>query len=407
MPFIEVLPKPDSVYFRAKLLEPVRFPSWATTCGRLVAAIAAGPGLVVLVGSEGSGKTYTLLAVATGGGRRSTAIRRPHEAIEPGVSVDMVDGVEPGMLDELVNPPPGMVRVLAVRPDQLPAIDDRRPDRRVVGVQPMTKRDVRAFLEVRRALLPQSVDAFVLRAFAKLALFTVDRPAVLDQLIERICHEAARERPHRAAATREPGQDIGDPIGRTGFERHRPTFASTSWDMLQTVPVEIKQAGQITFGRRRRQGAGGGAMIAAGVLAVSLVVNPQFRATVFGIPDTTVAVAAPPDPAPVPDTGANVPAPAAEGRAVVEVELSPSEPAPPRAALVGLALAEMPVTHVERFVPRPVAPVAPVVASAAPMVVSAVPAGAAVLTELHSTSGRLRPPARPGPKRSSRTLRCR
>ena len=108
-------------------LRPVKFPSWATTCAHLVAAIAAAPGLILLVGPEGSGKTYTLVAVATGVTRQETVIRYPDEPVRPGVKVDLVDDVDAEAIEGLLEPPAGVVRVLAIRPGLAPVI--RAPSR--------------------------------------------------------------------------------------------------------------------------------------------------------------------------------------------------------------------------------------------------------------------------------------
>ncbi len=324
-------------------LRPIQFPSWVATCGHLVVAIANGPGLILLAGGEGCGKTYTLVAVATGMPRRETAIRTPGEAIRPGIAIDMVDDVEADAIDGLLEPPLGLVRVLAVHPDLVPVIRTRRPDTRVVPVQPMSRSDVRAFVEVRRSELPAPVDAFVLRAMAKLPESGVRTPGIADRLIERICDEAAAQRSRRVASPWRgqieadawaplQGHDAAPPFGRgsaepgparrapapakavatpfaagvratfeapaskfrrgVGAMRRRnlphqaePIFDATSWDTLQTVPAVIEQVGPSLRARRRAQLIGAGALVLVASVALILVGRPDLRTGVTGLRD--------------------------------------------------------------------------------------------------------------------------
>ena len=339
-------------------LRPIQFPSWVATCGHLVVAIANGPGLILLVGAEGCGKTYTLVAVATGTPRRETAIRNPGEAIRPGIAVDMVDDVEADAIDGLLEPPLGLVRVLAVHPDLVPAVRTRRPDARVVPVQPMSRRDVRAFVEVRRSELPAPVDGFVLRALAKLPECGVRTPGIADRLIERICDEAAAQRSRRATSpwrgqietdawatlhrhdttppfgrhppeagpVRRPPEPSGSNptpyvagVGATfqapasrfrrgvGAMRRRnlphqaePIFDATSWDMLQTVPAVIEQVGPSVRARRRTRLIGAGGLVLAATVALTVAGRPDLGAGVARLRDGSALRSAWPGPAMAP-----------------------------------------------------------------------------------------------------------
>ncbi len=177
---------PVTATTRAARLRPVYFKAWSVTCAHLSAAIADGPGLVLLVGPEGSGKSYTFAALATGVKNRAINIRRPDEEPRPETAVDMVDPIGAGPLDTLVTPAFMVVRVLAVRPEQLEAVLDRCPNARVVPMRPMTQRDVRMFVDARRSQMRRSADARTLRAIAALTSFGLTNPGVLDHLIEEI-----------------------------------------------------------------------------------------------------------------------------------------------------------------------------------------------------------------------------
>lgn len=165
-----------------RTLSPALFPSWLATCHAFGAAIAAGPGLVMLVGGPGSGKTFTLLAYAGGAGKKA-GLRSIDDPLKPGTEIDLVDNVYAKALARLK--PFGGTRALAVEPKLAERLMHSFPDARIVTVQPILLRDVRMMVELRRPQLGLPVGYFTSKALARMAELCVGNPRQLDALLFR------------------------------------------------------------------------------------------------------------------------------------------------------------------------------------------------------------------------------
>ena len=376
---------------------PIDFPSWSITCTDLVAAIAAGPGLVVLVGPAESGKSMTVAALAAGAADGAMNIRRTGQQIQPGTTVDVVDPVVDDRLDDLVRPAraPTAVRVLAARPDQLQPILDRAPGVRVVHMRPLTPRDRRAFIEARRTQRRRSGDARMNRAMAVLVGYNITTPGALDRMIDQVFDLVpAKLRPERAegaslletlvsarerslapdAATHSlaVAEAMGGPVrgprsrlGRSpaafgdsdhpvpstigpaerngqagpGFPPRRgQTFEAPSWDMMQSSGGEIVHDAPA---RRRpvRMIAACAAVVllaAGGIAGSTLWANRQAAPPErFAMAATPIQTAQPPTPAPIAMPIPLPPAPVPPAPSEPQIAAGPAvaEPGRPDAAL--------------------------------------------------------------------------
>ncbi len=212
-------------------LPPARFGAWGQTCSELAVAVAAGPGIVALVGPEGSGKTYTLMDLAHSmpGGRAKLRIAR--DPVASGVEVDLVDdvGAEPWALLD-AEPPCSGVRVQAMRPSMLASVLGRYPDAKVVQMHPMTGEDVRMMVETRRQQIGLHGDAFTLEALSCLDRLANGSPRRLDRLLGR-AERAARAGGSRgisAEHVQQAGRDMAavDPPGSALFGDSNPVARS-------------------------------------------------------------------------------------------------------------------------------------------------------------------------------------
>ena len=133
-----------------RALPPANFPAWTRTRTAFAAAIDAGPGVVCLVGPEGSGKTYTLTLYKLYVTGRRIGLRSPGDPMQAELDIDLIDHVDasaaPGLASGL---PPGIVRVLSLRPDALDAALRAQSACRVVQVQAMDAEDVRCLVASR------------------------------------------------------------------------------------------------------------------------------------------------------------------------------------------------------------------------------------------------------------------
>ena len=164
-PGIAPLPPP-----RPRPFPPADFPAWAKTCDDLRAAIGSGPGIVALVGADGSGKTLTLMT------------RLPPST----PSVELVDDVDRSILARLAAGQPATgVRVLAVTPDLLAALVDAFPDARIVRMRPMSSVDVHAMLDARQSQAGRPPGALSPRAIRRLEELCDGNPRRLDRLLGR------------------------------------------------------------------------------------------------------------------------------------------------------------------------------------------------------------------------------
>ncbi len=180
------------------MLPPARFGAWAQTCSDLAAAVAAGPGIVALVGPEGSGKTYTLMDFVHSARGPRSKLRIAGEPMEPGVQVDLIDDVgleQSALLDS--QPAYPSVRVEAMRPEVLPTLLHCHPDAKVVRIHPMTSLDVRIMLETRRRQVGLPHDVLTLKAASCLDRLADGNPKRLDRLFSRAERTARANRSSR------------------------------------------------------------------------------------------------------------------------------------------------------------------------------------------------------------------
>ncbi len=164
-------------------LSPALFPSWQATCNAFGAAIAARPSLIALVGEPGAGKTFTLLAFAAGATGLVANLRSPAQAIEPGTEIDLVDNVDAEAMRRL-KPFRG-TRVVAIAPGLAQCVADGWPEATIVTIQPMTARDIRLMLDVRRRQLRLPSGTFSLAALARFERHSLGNPRRLDDLLFR------------------------------------------------------------------------------------------------------------------------------------------------------------------------------------------------------------------------------
>ncbi len=174
-----------------RALPPVTFPAWVRTRSAFAAAAGAGPGLVHLVGPEGSGKSYTLrlFEVSVSGGRVKR--RTPGGAMEPGLAVDLVDDVDGATAEQLATAiPPGTVRVLSMRPDALGHV---RTGPRVVRVHAMDETDVRTMVATRCGQFAVEPGELAEAAMAELVRLGDGTPRRLDRLLGAALRQALGE----------------------------------------------------------------------------------------------------------------------------------------------------------------------------------------------------------------------
>ena len=169
-------------------LSPALFPSWQATCNAFGAAMAAGPGLVMLVGGPGSGKTFTFLAYAGGAGK-PVGLRSIEDPLQPGTEIDLVDNVHVNAMARLI--PFRSTRALAVGPKLAERLMHAFPRARIVTVQPMLPHDVRIMVEVRLPQLGLPVGYVTSRALARMDELCGGNPRQLDALLFRSLRLAA------------------------------------------------------------------------------------------------------------------------------------------------------------------------------------------------------------------------
>ncbi len=150
--------------------------------------MAAGPGLVLLVGGPGSGKTFTLLAYA-GGASQPVGLRSVDDPLHPGTAADLVDNVHAKAAARLM--PFRGTRALAVEPKLAERLVLAFPRARIVTVQPMLSRDVHVMVEVRLRQLGLPAGHLTSRALARMDELCCGNPRQLDALLFRSLRLAA------------------------------------------------------------------------------------------------------------------------------------------------------------------------------------------------------------------------
>ncbi len=179
---------------RLNALSPSNFGSWARICAAFAAAIKAGPGIIALVGPEGSGKTYTLTAFALALDGQGTKLRVPGQPLEPGVWIDLVDGVDAEAWELLCAEPKfSGIQAVAIYPELLAPLLLTHPGARIVRIGSMSAPDIRTMLETRRSQLRLPPDAFTFKALSNLERLCEGNPRKLDRLfgcVERAARAA-------------------------------------------------------------------------------------------------------------------------------------------------------------------------------------------------------------------------
>ena len=173
------------------------------TCFDVIAAVEQGPGLVVLAGPIGAGKTTALQHVAKASVSSGRALLRTAGQPRPDdVKLDLVDNLdEAGLALLLADPLRTGRQVAAARPDLVSVIQQAVPQARFVHVRPLEASDVRLLLEARRtqAKLPQ--HAFTLRSQAALERLCGGNPARLELLAAHAMANAQADKSGRISAS--------------------------------------------------------------------------------------------------------------------------------------------------------------------------------------------------------------
>ncbi len=168
---------------KPRALPPVDFAAWMHTRSELGAAVTSRPGLICLTGPEGSGKTYTLRLYKLSVRNLRVGYRMPGEQAEEALQIDLVDQVDATNARVLARDiPPGTVRVLAIRPDVLPAVLQIRPDTKVIQVHRMEDADVRTMVSLRSGHFGLAPDEFTGDAVQELLRLSNGTPRRIDRL---------------------------------------------------------------------------------------------------------------------------------------------------------------------------------------------------------------------------------
>ncbi len=148
---------------------------WRATHTDLAAAMAASD-IVALVGSQGSGKTHALRVLAQAAPAGTAKMRIAGEARAPGITLDLVDGMD-------AAPAFAGTMVAAISPHELAPFQLAHPGARVVKLRPMSGDNTRAMIELRRRQLGLPSGAITLRAQAALERRCGGHPGALDMLL--------------------------------------------------------------------------------------------------------------------------------------------------------------------------------------------------------------------------------
>ncbi len=148
---------------------------WRATQTDLAAAMAASD-IVALVGPQGSGKTHALRVLARAAPAGTAKMRIAGEARAPGITLDLVDGMD-------ATPAFAGTMVAAISPHELAPFQLAHPGARIVKLRPMSGDNTRAMIELRRRQLGLPSGAITLRAQAALERRCGGHPGTLDLLL--------------------------------------------------------------------------------------------------------------------------------------------------------------------------------------------------------------------------------
>ena len=178
---------------------------WNRTRKSFLAAVAAGPGVVGLVGPEGSGKTRILSSFTEMFGSGRTAIRTVRDTPGPEIVVDIVDDVDFDAVDALSGKPMAAIVVLSMRPEVEDMAVRRFPGIRIVRMESMSADDVRRIIDSGRdSSVPGSgAEPFTIRACVILDRLAGGNPGTVVALVRR-----SREMTRASGAARVSGEDV-------------------------------------------------------------------------------------------------------------------------------------------------------------------------------------------------------
>ena len=231
-------------------LPPVNFSAWMRTRRAFTAAVDAGPGLVCLVGPEGSGKSYTLHLYKLAMIGRRIGLRAPGEAAEAGLEIDLVDNVDAAAAEALAaEMPPDLVRVLSIRTDEMDKLEIVPPEPRIVRMRPMSAADVRGMVKVRRTQFALEADEVAEPAVAELVRLSNGTPRRIDRMFGAAVRRALLENASCVTADYVASAAhgvIGQP-GQLGAAMDRASVANITLDRIN-AKVAAEELGVVDAG---------------------------------------------------------------------------------------------------------------------------------------------------------------
>ena len=231
-------------------LPPVNFSAWMRTRRAFTAAVDAGPGLVCLVGPEGSGKSYTLHLYKLAMIGRRIGLRAPGEAAEAGLEIDLVDNVDAAAAEALAaEMPPDLVRVLSIRTDEMDKLEIVPPEPRIVRMRPMSAADVRGMVKVRRTQFALEAGEVAEPAVAELVRLSNGTPRRIDRMFGAAVRRALLENASCVTADYVASAAhgvIGQP-GQLGAAMDRASVANITLDRIN-AKVAAEELGVVDAG---------------------------------------------------------------------------------------------------------------------------------------------------------------
>lgn len=149
-----------------------------------MAAVSAGPGIVALVGPEGSGKTSILQSYSDRALPGTTELRAPGVARHTDISVDLIDGGDDEISENHIDLDFTGIQVVAMRNERLARFRVAHPEARIVHVCPMDSSDIRVMVNGRRKQHSLKADAFTLKSMATLDKLCAGNPRRLNLLFD-------------------------------------------------------------------------------------------------------------------------------------------------------------------------------------------------------------------------------